>query len=155
MSGTVAALNQPGRYYALDSLRAAMMLLGILLHAGCSYTTLVIPVWAFKDQSTSPLFDLSMLGIHAYRMPVFFVMSGFFSCMLWRRMGPAGFAKHRARRVLLPFIAGWLVLHVPVVSGFVYGNASLSGEPLQATIAHWTSGAFLGRLTTMHLWFLY
>ena len=38
------------RYHAMDNLRAAMMLLGIVLHAGLSYTHMPRnSIWHFKD----------------------------------------------------------------------------------------------------------
>ena len=48
--------------------------------------------------------------IHGFRMPLFFVLSGFFTAMLWQRRGARGLAKHRAKRILLPLGLGCLTI---------------------------------------------
>ena len=40
--------------------------------------------------------------MHGFRMPVFFLLSGFFTAMLWRRRGLPSLIRHRLRRVALP-----------------------------------------------------
>jgi hypothetical protein len=47
-------------------------------------------------------------------MPVFFVMSGYFSALLLDRRGRAGLIRHRARRILLPLLLGLLTI-VPAI----------------------------------------
>ena len=69
------------RRYDLDALRATAMLLGIVLHAGLSFTPFP---WAVQDTQQSDFFGLLFAAIHGFRMPVFFVLSGFFTAMLWR-----------------------------------------------------------------------
>ena len=71
--------QQPRRYYAFDSLRAFMMLLGLVLHTALGYTTgspsdMELP---YQDVQTSRFFDGLVSFIHIFRMPTFFVMSGF------------------------------------------------------------------------------
>jgi glucan biosynthesis protein C len=66
-----------------------MMLLGVLFHASCSYSTLRIPAWPYRDPSTSPLLNAPLLLIHVFRMPIFFAMAGFFARLSWRRSGEA------------------------------------------------------------------
>ena len=43
-------------------------------------------------------------------MPVFFLMSGFFTAMLWRQRGLQALVTHRARRVLLPLVLAMIVV---------------------------------------------
>ena len=63
------------RRYDLDALRAAAMLLGILLHAGLSFAPLF--PWPVQDERQSGIYGLLFAAIHGFRMPVFFVLSGF------------------------------------------------------------------------------
>ena len=58
-------------------------------------------------------------------MPVFFVLSGFFTAMLWRGRGLKSLLSHRFRRVLLPLLLG-LVTIVPAVN-WISGWAIASG----------------------------
>ena len=55
------------------------------------------------------------MTIHGFRMPLFFLVSGFFTAMLWRRRGLVALLKQRAKRILLPCLLG-LVTVVPVTS---------------------------------------
>ena len=100
------------RRYDLDALRATAMLLGIALHAGLSFTPFP---WAVQDERQSGFFWFLFAAIHGFRMPVFFVLSGFFTAMLWRGRGLKPVLSHRFRRVLLPFLLG-LVTIVPAVN---------------------------------------
>ena len=62
-------------------------------------------------------------------MPLFFVMSGFFSAMLLHRRGRGSLVKHRFRRVFLPLLLG-MVTVVPAtnwISGIAMSSAS--GKP--------------------------
>ena len=88
------------------------MLLGIALHAGLSFTPFP---WAVQDERQSNFFWFLFAAIHGFRMPVFFVLSGFFTAMLWRGRGLKPVLSHRFRRVLLPFLLG-LVTIVPSVN---------------------------------------
>src|ERR671911_846280 len=96
------------RYHSLDALRAAMMLLGLVLHSAASYTQAPLgSLWPYHDPQTSVAFDLLIFFIHLFRMPVFFVVAGFFAALLYYRDGLAGFARNRVRRVLLPLVLFW------------------------------------------------
>jgi fucose 4-O-acetylase-like acetyltransferase len=68
------------RYHSLDALRAAMMLLGLVLHSAASYTrTPLRAAWPYHDTHNSIVFDLLLFFIHLFRMPIFFVVAGFFA----------------------------------------------------------------------------
>lgn len=98
------------RRHDLDALRAIAMLLGIVLHASLSFC--IVP-WPVEDTQRNDGLGIVFALIHGFRMPVFFVMSGFFTAMLWRKRGLASLLRHRFRRILLPFILGLFTI-VPV-----------------------------------------
>jgi len=91
----------------LDAVRAFAMLLGIALHAGLSFAT--IP-WIVQDSRQNEWFNLFFEAIHGFRMPLFFLVSGFFTAMLWRRRGVRSLLKQRAMRILLPLVLGALTV---------------------------------------------
>ncbi len=68
----------------LDALRAGAMLLGIVLHASLSFFP---SYWMVTDRQQNSVFGVVFSAIHGFRMPLFFVMSGFFSAMLLHRRG--------------------------------------------------------------------
>jgi fucose 4-O-acetylase-like acetyltransferase len=99
------------RYHALDALRAAMMLLGLVLHSAASYTQRPLgEAWPIHDPHNSVLFDLLVVFIHLFRMPVFFFVAGFFAALLYARDSARGLARNRVRRVLLPLLLFWITV---------------------------------------------
>ncbi len=141
------------RYHALDSLRAVMMLLGILLHSAVSYVT-TIKGWGFQDTQTHPLYDLIVNVIHLFRMPIFFVMAGFFAALLYDKRGLRKLMKNRFNRVGIPFVLFWLILFPIIFSGFLFANSYGLGHTWEAIyngFIHFT----LADIKTAHLWFLY
>lgn len=148
-----AVPTPPRRYHALDALRATMMLLGIYLHAAVAYSP--YGVWPWKDGSTTGVFDASLGLIHVFRMPVFYVMAGFFAALLLEQRGSTEFIRNRTVRVLVPFAGAWMVIF-PVVTLLATVGAGLDEpETIPARyIAFFTSGEVLRHLDPMHLWFL-
>ncbi|MCA9137423.1 MAG: acyltransferase family protein [Planctomycetales bacterium] len=94
------------------------MLLGIVLHAAISFAP--IP-WSVKDSQQSDVYYVLFAAIHGFRMPLFFMLSGFFTAMLWRKRGLGGLIKQRLKRIALPLFLSCLTI-VPAmwaVSSFV------------------------------------
>ena len=58
------------RYHALDALRAAMMFLGIYLHAVAAYTPEAGWTWKQEELTDKLLWSISV--IHVFRMPIFY-----------------------------------------------------------------------------------
>jgi peptidoglycan/LPS O-acetylase OafA/YrhL len=155
----VADAPQRPRYHALDALRATAMELGLLLHAGVPYTRACPESWAVCDPSRSSAFDLLNTLIHAFRMPVFFLMSGFFAALLYARIDWRGFIDHRLRRIALPLLVACLVI-VPITravwifGAFASPGAELQGRFTPSLIAHFRSHGIRAWETIWHLWFL-
>ncbi len=83
------------------------MLLGIALHASMSF----FPVaWVVTDRQQDPALGFVFSAIHGFRMPIFFVMSGYFSAMLLDRRGRWSLIKHRFSRVFLPLLLGMVTI---------------------------------------------
>ncbi len=89
------------------------MLLGIVLHASLSFFP---AFWIVTDCRQDPVFGIIFSAIHGFRMPLFFVMSGFFSAMLLHRRGWKSLIKQRFNRVFLPLLLG-MVTVVPLTVG--------------------------------------
>jgi peptidoglycan/LPS O-acetylase OafA/YrhL len=91
------------RRHDLDALRAFAMLLGLALHAALSF---VPGAWVVQDARPSPGFGLFVAAVHGFRMPLFFLLSGFFTAMVLRRRGGRGLLRQRATRILVPCLLG-------------------------------------------------
>ncbi|HKO92795.1 MAG TPA: acyltransferase family protein [Polyangiaceae bacterium] len=142
------------RYHAFDAARASMMLLGLVLHSVMSYIVLPVDDWQYKDGATSFAFDVLAFGIHSFRMPVFFVLAGFFSALLLTRRGLASFARNRAQRVLVPFVVGYALL-VPLAELTNHYSLAVRAEahdPLAVALAALARNP---HPDLAHLWFLY
>ena len=123
------------RYHGLDLLRSVAMLLGIVFHAPIIY---YIPEMAdgFIDFGIStamiPEMELWLQILtqwtHNWRMPVFFMISGFFALMIFERRGFGYLLKDRFVRLGLTMI-------------------------FFATLMDMMDGNFTGQLH--HFWFLY
>jgi glucan biosynthesis protein C len=113
------------RLHHLDALRAAAMLLGIVLHASLAYTG---GPWIVRDDGHVG-FAVAFFAIHGFRMQLFFLLSGFFTALLWRRLGLAGMLRQRAARIALPLLVGMLTI-VPALWAVVLwsGATGPSGE---------------------------
>ncbi|HUR90633.1 MAG TPA: acyltransferase family protein [Ramlibacter sp.] len=149
------------RLHALDNLRALMMWLGIVLHGAENYVVTDTPI-PWRDEHRTLVADFLLAFIHAFRMPVFFIIAGFFVAMLLESRGPAGTARHRVMRLGLPFAVFWLPLLI--ASGFsallfihlmVRGTWGIEPDLIlpylhKPDMPELTSGP-----NTMHMWFLW
>jgi surface polysaccharide O-acyltransferase-like enzyme len=97
----------PARRTDLDALRGVAMLLGIVLHALLSF----IPTpWPVQDTRQNSLFFIPYAAIHMFRMPLFFLISGFFTMFILQRHGLGGMIRQRVQRILLPLLLAMITI---------------------------------------------
>jgi glucan biosynthesis protein C len=153
------AFAAPSRLPGLDALRALAMLLGVVLHACVPYSgsTLSGLIWPVHNSETSPLCEALFWTIHAFRLPLFFFLAGFFSQKLMDRQDLTSFYRQRAMRILVPYYVG-LVTILPlnlvvwnwgwVLTGRSTWTQALSPfESFEGDLQHHYFGP-------AHLWFL-
>lgn len=104
------------------------MLLGLAYHAALSFAA-GFP-WLVQDVSQTRVLYWFQAASHGFRMPLFFLISGFFTAMLWRKRGLRALLKQRFQRILLPCLLG-LVTVVPATLWFS-AKAIQSGVQRQA-----------------------
>ncbi|MTD39922.1 glucans biosynthesis protein MdoC [Erwinia sp. CPCC 100877] len=141
--------NPPAqREFFLDSIRAWLMLLGIPFHVSLIYSS---HQWHINSEEATGWLTLFNDFIHAFRMQVFFVISGYFSWMLYQRYSPAHWWKVRVERVGIPMLTAIPLLTLPqfLMLQFVSGKSQtwsqLSGYQKYNTLV-WE--------LISHLWFL-
>ena len=144
-----ASMSAGERLHALDSLRAAAMLLGIVLHAGISLAVVPVP-WPARDVSASEGMTALVGLIHGFRMQVFFLLAGLFGHLVWRRLGTRGFLAQRGTRIGIPFVAG-LILIIPLLASIWKWSDSITGGTYAADRER---NFTLLSYPTAHLWFL-
>ena len=129
------------RFHELDALRAVAMLLGIVLHA---FLFLIPEAWPVQHPDPpGDLYWIALNAIHGFRMPIFFLLSGFFTAMLWERLGLRRLALHRAKRIALPLALCCFTV-IPVNVWAFVGS--------EFEFAYWPFYWFYG---LHHLWFLW
>lgn len=100
-------MSQPTeRLHAFDSLRGSMMLLGLVLHSAIPYMEAPLrpELFPLQDQQRSALFDLLVFFIHNFRMPLFFLLAGFFGRMVLEKLDWKEFLRHRLLRLGIPLV---------------------------------------------------
>ncbi|MFM7244955.1 MAG: acyltransferase family protein [Planctomycetaceae bacterium] len=115
----------------LDALRGVAMLLGVALHAAMSFVTFP---WPVRDSQRSDALLLLIVAVHGFRMPLFFLLSGYFTMLVFSRRGLASLLEQRVMRILVPLVIATLTI-VPldaVISGYAVRTNRL--EPALADI---------------------
>lgn len=143
------------RFYGLDGLRAVMVLLGVVIHSALNYVESPRG-WFYHDSANSDLFNYLTLFLHIFRMPIFFVMTGFFTNLLIHKRGTGSMLKNRIQRILLPFVVGWIILFPLMMAGGHYATHHSQPNAFLESIQYLLSGGFLENDPYLtHLWFLY
>ena len=131
------------RYHGLDALRALAMAMGIVLHAALPYF-FTDGFWPSDDHSRpiKAIFEF----IHMWRMPVFFMLSGFLSALVISRRSTVYWADHRFKRVALPLFIFWIpiALVLPQIFGYGFKGQFTGADGIKAEIF----------FNPNHLWFL-
>ncbi|MBK7426369.1 MAG: acyltransferase family protein [Saprospiraceae bacterium] len=147
------------RLHALDSLRAIMMMLGIVLHSVLTYIGgEPYAAWRIRDPNNfnTGLEWISSI-IHVFRMPIFMIVAGFFASLLFYERGAQWMLKNRMSRITYPFLVFVVILFVPVVGGMNFTDNVFNSNPNALSDALSPFKTWIGIIPdrTMHLWFLY
>ena len=117
------------------------MMMGVLLHASNVY--LPAGGWLVSDpQRGGAFFEWLSGGIHVFRMPAFFWISGWLTAATFVRVGTRTALLRRVQRLFIPLVASLLTLNL--LQEFVLARHE-GAQSLQV----WRDGIAL-----FHLWFL-
>ena len=137
------------RQYYIDWLRILLIISVYLFHVGMIFNTWD---WHVKnDIIYGGLLRQAMIFLHNWRMPLLFMISGAGTWYALRNISPGRYLLERARRLLIPFIAGIFIL-VPVQ---VYIEKIDQYQSLLAYYPHMFEGVYpAGNFSWHHLWFI-
>ena len=157
----------PPRSYGLDNVRSLMVLCILLLHAACAYS-FIVPWWHALD-SNHLFFDLLIICLDTFALPVLFFISGVFAAPSHDRHGPKQFLIRKLKRLGLPIV----ILGSVLIPAMVYmGYLDRADEPLSffkywlawmQSLGDWSfrlfidmegSAPFQDQFRPHHLWFL-
>lgn len=134
------------------------MSLGVVLHAAVAYMVVPIPglAWPVHDHNNSRIIDWLFWWIHGFRIPLFFVVAGFFSVMLYNSRGGKKYIDHRTRRILYPLFIACAVILPAVFFVWSYGwidNGHYTWDQIKDR-NFGSEEAFDSITGLAHLWFL-
>jgi ABC-type multidrug transport system ATPase subunit/peptidoglycan/LPS O-acetylase OafA/YrhL len=138
------------RLHALDAVRGFALLLGVAFHAALSFVGGPPGTWFAADNSSNAVLGDVAFVTHIFRMSLFFFIAGYFGRLLYQKLGAPSFWANRLKRILIPLVAGWVILS-PIISYlWVKGITKAFGGALPPMPAMPADFFPLG-----HLWFLY
>lgn len=144
--------REDARHFDLDALRAILMALGVIVHS--AYVYAVGLPWKVNSPEASSFFTGMVHFLHSFRMPAFFILSGFFALMILKRKGTRRFLEMRLQRLLIPLLSAAILLN-SLEAYILYllrtppGGGEGSFFASAAFYRHWAEGEWVG-----HLWFL-
>ena len=140
------------RNASLDAARAIAMMFVVATHAALSF--MVTPIgWAIQDRSQHLGVDLYVWIVRAFAMPTFFWLAGYFSRAVLTDCGPAGFARNRATRILLPLAIALTPCSLLIGALWDWGRDLAIRAAVADNIPKLQSGEL--EILLGHLWFLY
>jgi len=142
------------RLHGIDALRGLAMVLGVFLHAAIAYKIYPVNNWPYDVSGRSYILEMIYAMIHSFRMPLFFLIAGFFSRMVLQKDGVRSFLKKRTERILLPFVFSLLFILPLTIFPFLLDGQLKQGQPLNIAFKN----AMVGLMRwngLAHLWFLY
>jgi len=151
-------MSSPGRFHYMDNLRALAMFSGVLFHAALAYSPLAHAFIPTADRGQSIAVDVCIWLVHLFRMPLFFLVAGFFAATLVAKRGLGGLFRNRLRRIALPLAIFWPLVYASLNYSTLHAAATVRNpSPLLAVIRQLlrTKGLPQQLPGTGHLWFLY
>lgn len=135
----------------MDSLRAILMSLGVVLHTAEIYS--VSKDWYISDPNNSIVFDFLYQVIHVFRLPAFFIIAGFFAVFSIQKYGISEFIKLRVTRIGVPLISTGIIFNSITSVFFFYYHKQYMPE-FNFIITKLIPATWLNWEWVYHLWFL-
>lgn len=133
---------EKNRIYYMDAMRSILMMLGVVLHSAKVYNP--DQSWIIFSDHTTDVAKYLVEIIHKFRMPSFFIISGFFCVLTIKKYKPTKFIYTRLQRILIPLLTTALTLNTI--------------QTLILTSSGWEKFEIINYLETgkwvSHLWFL-
>jgi len=142
------------RLHGLDAIRGFALLLGVALHATMSYLPGSQYWWIISDKDQSLVLSGLFYWVHMFRMPLFFLIAGFFGHLAFHRLGMKAFIKDRFKRIVIPLVSAWPMVFTGIILVVIWialikFNGTLPKESPPGP--KFTPDDF----PLTHLWFLY
>jgi glucan biosynthesis protein C len=135
------------RLLYLDNLRSFALFLGIVFHAAIVYAPKI--GYAIQDETRADAFAYFCYFIHSFRMPLFFLISGYFSALVWEKKGMASYLEGRFSRIFIPMCLGLFFL--APIQYFLFEKIKMPYLTYGSFYPNFFSSQYFGH---SHIWFL-
>jgi ABC-type multidrug transport system ATPase subunit/peptidoglycan/LPS O-acetylase OafA/YrhL len=105
-----------------------------------------------NDNSPSQFLSDAAFVTHIFRMSLFFFIAGYFGRLLYQKLGARSFWSNRLKRILVPLVAGWIVLFPLIAFIWSVGITKVFGGTMPPMPE---MPKVPGAFPLTHLWFLY
>ncbi len=141
------------RIHYMDHLRALAMILGVFYHSAAGYSTQVQYEWFIRHIPSTDILSVFKILSHDFRMPLFFLISGFFACLLLEKRDVRSFLVNRITRILIPLILFSVVIYYVLIQVGFLALGYLKSSFFIYIVLSQDSEDYEG-LSLYHLWFL-
>ncbi len=117
-------MTHQNRINSLDSLKAFIILLVVVLHASAIYMKNAPEWWYVVDSQNSLFFTLLSILISVPVMAVMFFVAGYFSLRSLQKKGMQHYIKNKLIRIGIPWVIGAIVL-APIAGYFIHFSRDL------------------------------
>lgn len=146
------------RLHYMDQLRALAMLAGVVFHAALAYSPLMQPIFPTADRQVSAWVDALAWGLHLVRMPLFFLVAGFFAALVLARRGQGALMRQRLRRIALPLLVAWPLVLLAIAKSTAWAAEHVEHpSAMLLMVRSWMQLPDPPQMppSTAHLWFLF
>jgi glucan biosynthesis protein C len=146
-------MNQNERAYYLDWIRIGVILLLVLFHSAITFTAQGDGFVRYTQ--SVPAMEIGLWFLSIWIMPVLFVVAGCASFYSLQRRTPWQYERERRGKLLIPLLAGLLLICLPMSYLRARFMGSFQGNLFQFYPRFFTNGSYpQGDLNWGHLWFL-
>jgi hypothetical protein len=150
-----SAAESAHRLHGLDAVRAFTLVLGVVHHAAESFA--FDTPWIARDVQSSEFLRLFRHASHSFRLPLFFLIAGYFARLIVQRRGVRAFCRDRIQRIAIPFAVGWLVLCPLIRLIWIWGMPVRKDLVLEANelVRYFATLEWVRDFDLTRLWFLH
>ncbi|MBL58600.1 MAG: hypothetical protein CMO75_02910, partial [Verrucomicrobiales bacterium] len=157
-------MDKKERYHGLDFVRSIAMMLGLAVHVNIFYFSEDRMFWSAGEYHGDPINQFIAFFIFQFRMPLFYILAGFFALLVIDRKGLGFITTDRVKRIGIPFVLGVAFLK-PVLEVFWCVNTTYEGTFIgMGVLERFKHIIFWGVFSDInmpsqfplgHLWFIY
>ncbi|SHK04205.1 acyltransferase family protein [Propionispora hippei] len=138
------------RMYYLDNLRTFVIVMVVVMHTSIGYMAKPPEWWYVIDIKNNMLFDLLVMVVDVFIMPIMFLIAGYFALPVLIKKGTAEFWRSKFSRIVVPWVIG-VLLFAPLIT-YVIPFSRMDIPP--SYMSFWANFFQPPFFNQAHYWFL-